>query len=313
MGVPMGVVPGLVGEVCRVLDLDGDLAEAVPVGLRERAARECLARVLVVSAGRWRGSQGVMSDEGVGLLVLGGLLLRRVGVDGRFGAELLGAGDLLRPWQGEDELPTLPVSTGWRVIEPARMAVLDEGFVRRLARYPQLNGRLVGRALRRSRYLAVNMAIVHQARVDVRLHMLFWQLAARWGRVRSGGVSLPLRLTHSVLADLAAAQRPTVTSALSELAKRGLVAQVDDGWLLSGNPPGELLELVAVPPALDTTGADANGAGADTGNASGTSAGTGNASGAGAGAGNASGVAAGAGNASGAGAGAGEASGTPAR
>jgi CRP/FNR family transcriptional regulator, cyclic AMP receptor protein len=124
--------------------------------------------------------------------------------------------------------------------------VLDEACTERLARYPQLIGRLVGRALERSRNLTVNMAIVHQARVDVRLHMLFWHLAARWGRVGSDGVSLPLRLTHSVLADLVAARRPTVTSALSELARHGLVRAVDGGWLLSGDPPGELLELAAV-------------------------------------------------------------------
>ncbi len=83
------------------------------------------------------------------------------------------------------------------------------------------------------------MAIVHQARVDDRLRMLFWHLAARWGRVRGDGVVLPMRLTHAALADLVAARRPTVTSALSDLARRGLVRVVDDGWLLSGDPPGE--------------------------------------------------------------------------
>jgi hypothetical protein len=72
----------------------------------------------------------------------------------------------------------------------------------------------------------VTLAIVHQARVDVRLHMLFWHLAARWGRVRADGVALPLRLTHSVLAELVAARRPTVTSALTDLARRGLVRPV---------------------------------------------------------------------------------------
>jgi CRP/FNR family transcriptional regulator, cyclic AMP receptor protein len=129
------------------------------------------------------------------------------------------------------------------VIETTRLAVLDEHFARRLVRYPELVGRLVGRAVMRCRHLAVNMAIVHQARVDVRLHMLFWHLAGRWGRVRSDGTLLPLRLTHSVLADLVAARRPTVTSALSDLSRRGVVSYVDDGWLLIGEPPGELLDV----------------------------------------------------------------------
>jgi CRP/FNR family cyclic AMP-dependent transcriptional regulator len=76
-------------------------------------------------------------------------------------------------------------------------------------------------------------------------------LAGRWGRVRNDGVIVPLRLTHNVLSDLTAARRPTVTSALTELAKRELVRPVDDGWLLSGKPPGELLELSPPPLATD--------------------------------------------------------------
>jgi hypothetical protein len=33
----------------------------------------------------------------------------------------------------------------------------------------------------RTRQFAVNMAMVHQARVDTRLHMLFWHLGAAGG------------------------------------------------------------------------------------------------------------------------------------
>jgi CRP-like cAMP-binding protein len=87
------------------------------------------------------------------------------------------------------------------------------------------------------------MAIVHQARVDVRLHMLLWHLAGRWGRVRTDGTVLRLRLTHAVLADLVAARRPTVTTALSELSKRGLVKTDGEIWVLSGEAPGELVEF----------------------------------------------------------------------
>ena len=123
------------------------------------------------------------------------------------------------------------------MLKAVRLAVLDEGFVRQLAEYPTVAGRLFRRAVDRSRQLAVNMAIVHQARVDVRLHMLFWHLADRWGRVRSDGVVIPLKLTHAVLSDLVAARRPTVTSALSDLNRRGEVRSIPDGWLLSGAPP----------------------------------------------------------------------------
>ena len=233
-------------RLCRVLDEDPDLAEAVPDAIREQAVRECLARVVSIRPGGWNGAQIPAPSEGIGLLVLSGLLICRVGIGTGSGAELLGEGDLLRPWEGGDEPLTLPVTTGWQMLEPTRLAMLDEAFGRRLARYPQLSARLVGRALERSRNLAVNMAIIHHARIDVRLHMLFWHLAKRWGRVRPEGVGLPLRLTHSILAELVAARRPTVTSALSELTRRELVRAMDGGWLLFGEPPGELLELTPV-------------------------------------------------------------------
>ncbi len=229
---------------CHVLQEDPDLAEAIPPARREQAIQDLTATELRLPAGPWPAEDSVQSTAEVGLLVFRGLMLRRVGLEGRYGAELLGECDILKPGQGEERpSPTLALTTGWSVIEPTRMAVLDDKFARQLARYPELIGRLVGRAVLRCRNLAVNMAIVHQARVDVRLHMLFWHLAGRWGRVRSDGTMLPVRLTHTVLADLVAARRPTVTSALSDLNRRGLVRLVDDGWLLAGDPPGELLEV----------------------------------------------------------------------
>lgn len=240
-------------SVCHVLREDPDLAEAIPPARRQRAIEECIARRMRIARGRWSSERTDVIADGIGLLVLEGLLIRRVGVDGRFGAELLGDGDLLRPWQGQDIPPTLPRTTGWRVLQPTHVAVLDAVAAQRLARHPELLGRLVARALERSRNLAVNMAIVHHPRVDTRLHMLLWHLADRWGRVRSDGTVVPLRLTHYVLADLVAARRPTVSAGLGELAERGLVHLLDDGWLLSGEPPGELLELqdVAVASAND--------------------------------------------------------------
>jgi CRP-like cAMP-binding protein len=118
--------------------------------------------------------------------------------------------------------------------------VLDTDFAVRLTRYPEIVSTLFGRALRRSRHIAVNMAIVQQPRIDLRLHMLFWELADRWGKVRQDGVHLPLYLTHSMLADLVAARRPTVTKALGELAERSALVWTGEDWLLPGDPPAEL-------------------------------------------------------------------------
>jgi hypothetical protein len=212
----------------------------IPLERREQAIKECTAPEMHIQPGRWGGRGSLGFRGGIGVLVLGGLMVRRVGIEGRFGAELIGEGDLLRPNE-ESVSPLLPLTTDWSIVLPTRVAALDLEFEKRIARYPELARCLIARALQLSKNMSVNMAIVHQARVDVRLHMLLWHLAARWGRVRSDGTVLRLRLTHAVLADLVAARRPTVTTALSELARRGLVKTDGETWVLSGEAPAELL------------------------------------------------------------------------
>jgi CRP/FNR family cyclic AMP-dependent transcriptional regulator len=220
-----------------VLREDPELAEKIPAEHRHAAIEECVVPELRVPVGPWTPEA---REQAIALLLLEGLLVRRLGVEDRHSAELLGQGDVIRPWQREPEAVTpLHVTTSWTVVAPLRLAVLGDEFARYVARYPQLAGCLVARAVQRTRNLAVNVAIVHQPRVDVRLRLLLWHLAHRWGRVRSDGTVLPLRLTHALLADLVAARRPTVTSALSELAREGTVRSEGEAWILTGSPPGE--------------------------------------------------------------------------
>jgi hypothetical protein len=226
-------------SVCYVLREDPELAYAIPAERRDQALEECTAPEVWLRPGPGP-VRGSVFRGGIGVLVLSGLMIRRVGIDGRFGAEVIGDGDLLRP-ADEDVSPLLPLTTEWSVLVPTRTAQLDRTFEQCIAQYPELARALVARAILRSKNLAVNMAIVHQARVDVRLHMLLWHLAGRWGRVRSDGTVLRLRLTHAILADLVAARRPTVTTALSELGRRGLVSSDGETWVLSGEAPNELL------------------------------------------------------------------------
>ncbi len=227
---------------CHVLKEDPELADPIPPERRAKAIADCTAPELWIQPGPL-GTGGALGYRGgIGVLVLDGLMIRRVGIDGRFGAELIGEGDLLRPTE-EDVSPLLPLTTDWTVVSPTRVAALDDGFEQRIALYPELTRALVARAIQRSKSLAVNIAIVHQARVDVRLQMLMWHLAARWGRVRSDGTVLRLRLTHAVLADLVAARRPTVTTALSELTRRGLIRTDGETWVLPGEAPADLRAL----------------------------------------------------------------------
>jgi CRP/FNR family transcriptional regulator, cyclic AMP receptor protein len=221
------------------------LLRTMPKAVRDQAARVCVARVATLGRGTWSIRASRQLSDMTGLLVLRGVLLRRVGVDGAFGAELLGTGDLLRPWDSGEDTPTLALQTRWRIIQPTRLAILDAEFTRRAVDYPEISRWLVARALRRSRSLAVNLAILNQTRIDTRLHMLLWHLAGRWGRAEAtGSTHLPLRLTHSILAELLAARRPTVTTALTQLKRRGAISSDGvDGWVLHGAPPHELSQL----------------------------------------------------------------------
>jgi CRP/FNR family transcriptional regulator, cyclic AMP receptor protein len=225
-------------NVCWVLREDPELAEAIEPAQLSQAIDALVAREVRIPSGVWTG-RAIPIDGGIGVLVLEGVMLHRVGIDGRFGAELVGEGDVLRAVTQDIDNPTLPLTVEWLILAPSRVAVLDERFVRQLARFPQVAGKLFARSVLRSRQLAVNMAIVHQARVDVRLHLLFWHLAGRWGRVRADGVVVPLRLTHSVLADLVAGRLPPFHHALSCPHRHGLVRAVSDGWLLSGPSPAQ--------------------------------------------------------------------------
>lgn len=177
--------------------------------------------------------------------MLSGFLVRRVGRGGRFGAELLGPGDLLRPWQTVGAVASQPFEPLWSVVAPTELALLDASFARRAAPFPQVAVALVDRAMLRSRHLAMTMAIVQQTRVDRRLHWLFWQLADRWGRTGRDGVTVEVPLTHALLGELVAARRPSVTTALAGLAADGRVTRDGGAWLLRGGPPPDLVELIA--------------------------------------------------------------------
>lgn len=166
---------------------------------------------------------------------------REVNVLGRTCVELLGAGDVLRPWQWDSEGSHVQAEVGWTVLEPTRLAVLDHGLVVRMNAWPQLGLELFARGTRRAHHLAVALAITHHQRVDERLLLTLWHLAERWGRVGQEGIVVPLPLSHQRLADLVGAHRPSVTTAMGELDRAGTVSRRDDGiWILHGSPPAEL-------------------------------------------------------------------------
>jgi CRP/FNR family transcriptional regulator, cyclic AMP receptor protein len=225
------------GPRALVLDEDADLAELVPPSLTQNARQASVAAIVQIDTGQWDARVDAdRAREGFGLLALDGVLVRRVGYGGRFGAELLAAGDLLRPWEFDGD-ESIGFETTWRVLSPTRLAVLDHGWTERMGRYPSVGPALAGRAMHRARRLAAMMAIAQQPRLDERLWMLFWELADRHGRVSPDGVFVDLPLTHEVLSHLVAARRPSVSGALTKLADQGRLERDGRRWVLRGDPP----------------------------------------------------------------------------
>jgi CRP/FNR family cyclic AMP-dependent transcriptional regulator len=72
-----------------------------------------------------------------------------------------------------------------------------------------------------------------------------WELADRYGRVHPDGVHLRLPLTHDVFAELAAARRPSISTAFGRLSRSGRLDRSDESWVLYGDPPAQLLSAAA--------------------------------------------------------------------
>lgn len=236
----------------RVLEEDPELASGLDPTSVQLATRHAIAAVEIIAPGPWEPAFPADGGMGsLGLLVLDGLLMRDVTIANATCTELIGRGDLLRPWDWERDVLTIKPVVSWTALQPVRLAVLDRRIAAVMGRWPELVSAVVARAVRRSFELATNQATSHMTRVDARLELLFWGLADRWGRVGRDGVVLELPLTHQVLGRLVGAQRPSVTTALSDLARRGVIERREDGaWILRSAPPGEEPEAAEIRQAL---------------------------------------------------------------
>jgi CRP/FNR family transcriptional regulator, cyclic AMP receptor protein len=229
-------------RIISIVDADPDLGDVLEPQEADRARRDALVRITKLTPGPWDAAAAI--EPGVhhrGFLVVDGLLSREVDVLGRSCVELLGHADVMRPWSWDEEGSHVRAEVGWVVLEPTRLAVLDHDLVKRIVPWPQIGLELFNRGTRRAHNLAVALAISHHQRVDDRLLLTLWHLAERWGRVRRDGIVVPLPLSHQRLADLVGAQRPSVTTAMGELARAGALSRSEDGhWVLHGAPPAEL-------------------------------------------------------------------------
>jgi CRP-like cAMP-binding protein len=231
--------------VTRVLDEDPELGERLPVGERLKAEDAAIARTESLSEGTWtEPNDPARYRDGFGLLVLEGVLTRRVTIERFECTEVLGQGDLLRPWAFAASVPSC---VAWTVLEPTRFAVLDRAFALAAAPWPELGAALMDRIVMRAHWLAFQLAVSHLVRVDTRLLVTLWHYAGRWGRMTPDGLLLQMPVTHSMLAGIVGSRRPSVTTALGRLQQSGALDRLPDGrWLLRGEPPSEFGRLHAL-------------------------------------------------------------------
>jgi CRP/FNR family cyclic AMP-dependent transcriptional regulator len=230
-----------------LLELDPELGQLLTPERRESAGHELRVRVSTFPVGEWDGSRLADADPmHLGLLIAEGVLAREVVLGDTVSTELLGPGDILRPWHIEGPPELLPVTIRWNALSAIRLALIDRRAAAALGRYPEIGAVIVDRLSERGHRLGVTQAISQLNRVDRRLLALFWHLAERWGRVARDGIAVPLVLSHRLIGELIGARRPTVSSALAELAREGQLARRDDGtWLLTGEPVAVPAETVA--------------------------------------------------------------------
>jgi CRP-like cAMP-binding protein len=228
----------------RLLDIDPELGRWLTPDEVVSARERTVVAVAAVPRGSWRPPNCESRTAHLGFLLLEGLIARDETLAGARSTELLGPGELMQPWTQRPLEQLVPRTVAWTALEATRVAVLGPAFTEMTARWPALRSALLERAMQRCCWLSTEHALCQISRIDVRLIVLFWHMAERWGQVTPGGVLLPLALSHATLGHLVGAKRPTVTLALSRLSAAGLVERrADRRWVLRGTASEALRAL----------------------------------------------------------------------
>jgi CRP-like cAMP-binding protein len=216
----------------RLLSVDAGLRAAVPADDRRLAERVLVVPYREFEAGSWA-PEALLDDSArpLAALLLRGVVTHELMLAGRRSANVLGPGDLFRPWRSADT--AVPCASSWSTGGGAAMAVLDGRFLTAARRWPGLSAVVYERLAEQLETAEVRAAITALPRVEERVLALFWLLADRWGVVRPEGVVVELALTHALIGHLVGSQRPTVSLALQALAEGGLLQRADtDAWIL---------------------------------------------------------------------------------
>jgi CRP/FNR family transcriptional regulator, cyclic AMP receptor protein len=217
----------LINNRVALVDVLGDASDDLTPERLDIARRAVHARVLAVRRGHWDAATDATSPGVYGFIVIEGTMIRRVTAGHREGAELLGAGDVLQPGRDTD-------AVAWRAVTDCRLAILDLRVLADAGQLPELAAALLAAANARTNTVARQLVVAQWPSVDERLVATLEMLAERWGVMTADGIVLPDFLTHSMLAPLVGARRPSVTTSLKRLNATGAVRRRPDGrWILA--------------------------------------------------------------------------------
>jgi len=224
----------------RVLEADPDLGAGIEPAEWEAALAMAVAPGFEFERGPWRFSPPP-ERGGFGALVLEGMILIRIDAGTRSHIEMVGAGDVISPWVGTGTDLSAPSVAIASVLTPTRVGLLDRRFALRTARWPEIHAALIARCIERSRRLSLQSAINALPRIEERVQATLWALAYRFGRVTREGIVFELPISHSQLADIVAAQRPSVSTAVVRLEGQGRIVRTSRRTLLLRGEPPQLL------------------------------------------------------------------------
>lgn len=180
--------------------------------------------------------------DGMGVLVVRGLLAQSISLAGNRSVVLAWDGDVIAPDLAYPDWADRGMHV--HVLEPSVLAELDADFMKSIRKRPAVLlsiGERLRRVLARTQLL---VAVSHLSRVEHRILGTLLLIAEDRGRATVGGILLRVPLTHERLGELVGARRPTVSLALRELEAMDLVRKTDEGAWLIGHDAADYIRTV---------------------------------------------------------------------
>lgn len=227
------------GDVAVLLDELPDLGTRLSADEFAAASRALRTHTVTMTEAPLTIPDSVRERGAYGLLVLDGWLGYRIREHGVQRLELLGPGDLIRPWVQNEDVVGPRAAPDWSVLARARLATLDRRFSLVASRWPEIGEALMHRLVLRSRRLVAQMAAAAQRNAEDRVLLALWQLAERCGTVGPEGIRISVRLTHNTVGELVGTRRPPTSAAIGRLKRQGRLDTTSDGRfvLLGDRPP----------------------------------------------------------------------------